>query len=124
MTTTTTSDEAPKPERKQKVTRSRKRSTARTDNKIYELRDGQLVNLFSVEINRTDADRVWQGTCPGEGTLNVFYKDQKNGAEWYFIFAIKALKIGGTVRATSNGEALNLVAYFRALGFTIPDKLS
>lgn len=125
MKTKTASDEAPRPERKQHVTRNRKRTTsARTDNKIYQLVDGQLVNLYSIEIDRTDAERVWQGTCPGSGTLNVFFKDQKGGPEWYFIFLIQSLKVGGTVRATSNGEALNLVAYFRALGFSIPDKVS
>ena len=117
-------DDVPQPDRKVKVTRQRKRSTARADNKIYELRDGQLVNLYSVEIDRTAAERVWQGACAGDGTLNVFYKDQKGGSEWYFLFCIKSLKVSGTVRCTSHGDVLNVINYFRGLGFTVPDKMS
>lgn len=95
------------------------RRSGATDPRVYSLNNGQLTPVTGVIIDRTNTENLWSGTVPGGGTLNVLYCERR--LEWYFCFTM--LKAMGTVRATMNCQVLELVRYFKELGFAIPDPL-
>lgn len=96
-----------------------RRKSATVDPRVYGIKNGELIPMSGVTIDRTNTENLWSGTVSGGGTLNVLYCQHR--LEWYFCFTM--LKAMGTVRATMNCQVLELVLYFKRLGFSIPDQL-